>query len=179
MASTRRNRFKRIAGGRSARWAFMEKRLVVPNYDGDGNYLTRWRLFSTPWGGLYLHRMDGPDPRTTLHDHPWRFLSLVLRGGYVERRLDPVTMNVNERHRVRRFNRMGLHDAHAIVRLLKVPTWTLLLVGPRRRTWGYLEPETSINSQRTVRRWAWTEFDKHPHAAEFDAAVARRKLEAV
>ena len=114
--------------------------------------------------------MDAPDSRPTLHDHPWRFLSVVLRGGYTERRLDPRTMEVNEAHRVRWFNRMRTCDYHAIVKLARTPTWTLLFVGPRVRTWGYLEPLPVRRGQ-----WRWTEFDKHPHAREFDAALARRK----
>lgn len=159
---------KRLTGGRSARWVVMG-RFEVPDYDGDGLYLTRWRIIQTPWFGLYLHRMTGPDPRPTLHDHPWNFLSIVLRGGYIERRLDPLTMVVNEAHRIRRVNRMRTHDAHSIRRLLRVPTWTLLFVGARRRTWGYVESDGSPV-------WHWTEFDQHRHAAEFDAALARRRV---
>src|SRR3954449_5709224 len=92
-------RAPKLASGRSPKWAFME-RFEVPDYDGDGNYLTRLRIVQTPWFGVYLHRFDGPDPRPTLHDHPWPFLSFVLRGGYTERRLNPATMTVNEKHRV-------------------------------------------------------------------------------
>lgn len=161
--------FPKLASGRSARWAFMEK-FEVPNYDTEGSYLTRWRLIQTPWGGVYLHRLEGPDPRSTLHDHPWNFLSVVLRGGYVERRLDPVTMGVNEAHGIRRVNLVRASHAHAIVRLLRSPTWTLLLVGRRQRTWGYLEGPFSAD-----KRWRWTEFNKHHHAYEFDAAMARRR----
>lgn len=147
------------------------ERFEVPDYDGDGLYLIRWRIIQTPWGGLYLHRMDGPDPRSTLHDHPWNFLSIVLRGGYVERRLNPVSMQVNEAHRVRRWNRVRASDAHSIRSLLRVPTWTLLFVGKRRRTWGYIEPQ----HYGTHSAWLWTEFNKHLHAHEFDAALARRR----
>lgn len=170
----------KLASNRSARWAFME-RFEVPDYDGDGNYLTRLRVVQTPWFGVYLHRFDGPDPRPTLHDHPWPFLSLILRGGYVERRLNTMTMTVNEAHLVRFVNRMRTHDAHAIMRLLRVPTWSLMLVGRRVRTWGYLEwrhPAFSLADPRKVPeldQWCWTEFDKHRHAAEFDAALARRR----
>lgn len=142
-------------------------RFEVPQYDGDGNYLTRWRIVQTPWFGILLHRFDGPDPRLTLHDHPWPFLSFVLRGGYVERRLDPMTMRVDEQRVVRSVNRMRLIDAHAIRRLLRQPTWTLMFVGRRVRTWGYLEPSA-------YGKWSWTEFDKHIHAREFDAALERR-----
>lgn len=164
---------RKLASGRSARWAFME-RFEVPDYDGDGNYLTRWRVIQTPLAALYVHRFDGPDPRSTLHDHPWPFLSIVLRGGYVERRLDPTDMQVNENHRIRFVNRMRLGGAHAIVRLTRTPTWTLMLVGRRVRTWGYLEPSLFGDGGS----WVWTEFNRHSHAYEFDAALARRKTRA-
>lgn len=159
---------RRLAGNRSPRWAFME-RFEVPNLDDPTQtYLARLRIIQTPWFAVYLHRMDGPDSRLTLHDHPWNFVSLVLRGGYIERRLDPITMNVHEHRVVRHVNRMRTHDAHAIRSLLRVPTWTLMLVGPRRRTWGYLH-----RFQLTA--WHWTEYSKHRHAYEFDRAMAARK----
>lgn len=159
---------KLLAGNRSSRWAFME-RFEVPNLDRpEQTYLLRLRIIQTPWFALYLHRLDGPDSRLTLHDHPWDFLAIVLRGGYVERRLDPHTMRVDESRPVRSWNRMRTHDAHAIRALSRTPTWTLLLVGPRRRTWGYLE--------RVDGDWRWTEFDKHHHAEEFQQAMAARRM---
>lgn len=151
-------------------WAVWE-RFEIPNYDKPGNYLTRWRLIQTPFVSLYIHRLDSPDPRPTLHDHPWSFLSIIIRGGYTERRLNPRTMHVHEARRVRRFNQVRPHDAHAIIRLHRVPTWSVLLVGRRVREWGYLEPE-SVNG---VRRWLWTPFHAHRHAREFDRAAARRR----
>ena len=103
-------------------------------------YLSRWWIVNVPLlGGFAVHRMDGPDARDVLHDHPFGFVSLVLRGGYVEQRLDPRTMMVAE-HRVTWWNRMRPWDAHCIVRLLRAPTWTLLWIGRTRRTWGFLEP---------------------------------------
>lgn len=162
----------RLASNRSPRWAFMEK-FVVPNFDTDDEtYLTRWRIIQTPWFGVYLHRIGTPDSRPTLHDHPWNFTAFVLRGGYIERRLDPMTMQVNESHRIRFVNRMRTHDAHAITRLFRVPTWTLVLVGARRRTWGYFEPSVFGEGGE----WVWTEFDKHSHAYEFDKALERRRF---
>lgn len=151
------------------RWTIWD-RFEIPDYDGDGNYLTRWRVVQTPYFSLLLHRFDGPDPRTTLHDHPWPFISFVLRGGYVERRLDPKTMVVDPARFVNRLNIMPVGGAHAITRLLRTPTWTLMVVGRRRRTWGYWEPITKSIRQS----WRWTEFDKHANADDFDAAMARR-----
>lgn len=157
---------------RSSQWAFMKK-FVIPNFDDPTQtYLTRWRIIQTPWCALYLHRMDGPDSRPTLHDHPWSFVSLILRGGYVEMRQDKHTMTprIVERRRV---NVMRRADAHYIRDLLRVPTWTLLLVGARRRTWGYWR--RSSESRYDGRgAWTWTPFDRDVHADEFDAAMTKR-----
>lgn len=165
---------KLLANRRSPRWAFME-RFEVPNYDDDTNYLIRWRIVQTPWFGLYLHRFEGPDPRATLHDHPWPFVSIILRGGYIERRLDPRTLEVDDAHEVRWLNRLRTHDAHAIVRLLRVPSWSLLFVGRRVRTWGYWEPTAWLTVEGELSSWQWTAFNVHPHAAEFDRALERRR----
>lgn len=144
---------------RSTRWAFME-RFEVPDYDHpERNYLTRWRVVQTPWFAVCLHRFDGPDPRPTLHDHPWPFLSIVLRGGYQE--VTSYTLPLG--HSVEHVNVKQATDLHYIRRLHRTPTWTLMLVGRRRRTWGYRD-----------RDGTWTPFDEHPHAAEFDAAMAAR-----
>lgn len=157
----------KLASGRSARWAFMEK-FAVPDYDRpDRNYLTRWRLIQTPWFGIYLHRFDGPDPRPTLHDHPWNFRSLVLLGGYEEALTyaegPPGLHGSWAQRRAGRWNRKHAEDTHTITELWRVPTWTLMLVGRRRREWGYVDPDGT-----------WTRFDLHAHAAEFDAALAAR-----
>lgn len=116
----------------------------------DTDYLTRWWLLATPWGGIALHRMDGPDARAdTLHDHPMAFVSRVLRGGYIEQRLDPSTMFVGERV-VTRWNVMRRYDAHTITGLLRVPTWTLLFMSPNRRKWGFLEPASDYRAWNYV-----------------------------
>lgn len=153
----------KLASNRSPNWAFMQ-RFEVPNYDTDGNYLTRWRVIQTPLFGVYLHRFEGPDPRPTLHDHPWNFLSLVLRGGYTEFTPGDREGIYAEPRRVRRFNRKRATDLHWISELTRVPTWTLMFVGRRKRVWGYVEPDGT-----------WTQFDLHPYNAQFMASLERRK----
>lgn len=170
-------RFQNLANGRKAEWAFMD-RFDAPNYDGDDPlsvYLTRWRVIQTPLGGLYLHRYTSPDPRATLHDHPWGFLSIVLKGGYDELRIEVADIErdqVPRWHKVRFFNRVRSTSAHSIRTLVDKPTWTLLLVGRRKRTWGYWEDLTAGDCIAT---WQWTEFNQHPHNAEFGKALKRRK----
>lgn len=182
MGGGRMAKFSRtLASGRSARWAFMDT-FIIPNLDKPSEtYLTRLRIIQTPLFGIYLHRMDGPDSRPTLHCHPWNFRSFVLRGGYIERRLDPHTLKVNDHHTIRRYNRVRAFESHSIRTLLRVPTWTLVFVGRRVRTWGYWEPEGLVvtNTPKGPQlqdgvAWKWTEFDKHFHQQEFDAAMEDR-----
>ena len=47
-------------------------------------FLRRRGIEHLSLGGALLHRLDGPDPGLDLHDHPWTFVSIVLRGGYTE-----------------------------------------------------------------------------------------------
>lgn len=154
---------RRTGSTSSPRWAIFEHQFDLVRRADQTVYLRRWWIAKTPWFGIALHRMDAEDARPELHDHPFGFLSIVLRGGYIERRLDPRTMIVDETHRVRRLNRVRPHDAHSIRRLLRVPTWTLLLVGPYRRTWGFLEPQLRYSESDAVNWWTgwwWVPHDK-------------------
>lgn len=152
---------------KSGRWAFM-RRMVLRRSDGDV-YMRRLRIVQTPWFAVYLHRFDAPDPGVDLHDHPWWFGSLVLRGGYIEQRFDArdACAQAEAAERIDRVWRlavpaargesvvrgrwswrsMPLTECHTIRELLRVPTWTLVVCGPRRRSWGFYEPSGWVPSQ--------------------------------
>lgn len=132
---------------RSPRWALL-RRYVIPDIRNPRQpYLVRWRLLQTPWFAIYLHKICQPDQDRHLHDHPWPFVSIVLRGGYDEVRPHGYRSGarVGEWWPARYEKRRGClsiafrrsTDLHRISRLHRRPTWTLLLVGPRRRDWGY------------------------------------------
>jgi len=144
---------EKISHGRgqrnSPKWAFMEL-FKVPHYDRPGeDYLWRLRVIQTPLFGVYLHKLCTPDPRDTLHDHPWSFFSVVLKGGYLE--FVPGPFYATSRY-VKRFNWKPLRKTkdgiqwsslHWIAQLDRTPTWTLVFVGRRKRTWGYLDRDGS------------------------------------
>lgn len=83
------------------------------------------RLFG---GAAMLHWIRTADPHPDPHDHPVSFLSITLRGGYVE-----WTPRGWASRRVR-FRRAT--DVHRIVAVLP-GTLTLVLCGPVDRTWGF------------------------------------------
>lgn len=128
------------------RWALFERTTILDPADPSRRYLGRLRVIETPWFACFLHRFDHPDSVRHLHDHPWSFVSVVLRGGYDElfatdfdRAVehadgDPAPIRrwrAGSAHRIRR------GEFHAISQLERRPTWTLLFVGPRRQDWGF------------------------------------------
>jgi hypothetical protein len=59
------------------------KLFTIRNSCGDP-YLIRWSFFDVFGYSLKLHIILRSDDDRTLHDHPWTFLSLMLKGGYWE-----------------------------------------------------------------------------------------------
>lgn len=120
----------------------------------DGSlYLWRLRIVQTPWFAVYLHAIHRPDHDQELHDHPWDFVSLVLRGSYIEQ--TPCCEGCPfRRHRlVRWINSKRAEDAHRIVRVDRAPTWTLVFCGRRRREWGF-----HVLGENQMRWVPWHEF---------------------
>lgn len=51
--------------------------------DDGSPYLIRYHLFGCRWFKVRLHHILLSDP-DCLHDHPWDFISIILKGGYRE-----------------------------------------------------------------------------------------------
>lgn len=144
----------KVSGQRSPRWAFMA-RMTIPCENGL-KYLTRLRIIQTPWFGVYLHNLYEPDADRDMHDHPWEFISIILRGGYTEI-VNPIphVMDTPAYNFKRRWNRWSWHKmstdkAH---RILSVDdgTISLILVGRRKRSWGFYTPEGWVD---------WREYER-------------------
>jgi hypothetical protein len=99
-------------------------------------YLSRLMLLRTPWFGVYFHIIRRPDWSRCQHDHPWPFVTVILRGGYVE--------EVGGQTFTRRAGYVGYRPSsfeHTITRLLNGPSYSLVLRGPNRETWGFRTPD--------------------------------------
>jgi hypothetical protein len=152
------------------RFAFLK---VDPIHDPQGRlYLWRLRILETPWFGVFLHAIHQPDSDRELHDHPWPFVSFVLRGEYVEEIPAAVASSQLDRvadllaagrlgtttRVVRWFRRMRLLELHRIVELRRPraefvddpprPVWTLVFIGRKSSRWGF------------ATRQGWREHDK-------------------
>lgn len=103
--------------------------------------LVRYVVFRLPWLGVYLHQFHRSDYDRALHDHPWPFISIMLRGGYWE-----VHDQTPDGGQVREWRAPGtvlLRPAEWRHRVALDPglrPWTLVIIGQRQRRWGFFLP---------------------------------------
>lgn len=94
-------------------------------------YLFRWTIARTRWGNAYLHKFVGDDWSFDLHDHPKRFVSIGIRGSYLEYTEDgPLRWDAPW------FRSFPADHKHRITTPWGT-CWTLVLVGPPKRAWGF------------------------------------------
>ena len=124
----------------------------------DDPYMLRW--FVIPRNkifNIYVHKFLRDDDPRALHDHPWWFISLILKGGYYEVVPDPVVPKAEIVY-TRQAGSLAFRKAthkHRVVMLRSqqgyemLPCWTLVITGRKVRSWGFWCPQGFVN---------WKEF---------------------
>jgi hypothetical protein len=102
------------------------------------DYMRRW-IVRTPWGTLRVHRILRKDHDADPHDHPFDFVSVILRGGYAEERLWPDGTRTVRRYGRGSVLRRRAEDAHRFL-TVDPETTTFVIAGPKRRSWGFHTP---------------------------------------
>ena len=128
-------------------------------------YLTRLVILRTPWFQILMHWIHKPDEDAGMHDHPWWFVGFVLDGEYIEKRAE-IDRNGKWLHNLRnktvRFLiRQPLNRAHQIVMTSSHRVITLLLTGPKAKSWGFYTHDVSRRTLGTtvpVHHTPWREF---------------------
>lgn len=120
----------------SDRWAFNDKKYIGRE---DDPMLMRHRLIVTPLFGFYIHHIYREDLDRSVHDHPWWFISFVLRGKYEELYIHDPRVNLSGKlrwHRRFSIHRFPMQAAHKTTRVMP-GTKTFVIVGPKSRVWGF------------------------------------------
>ena len=93
----------------------------------------RWRLFSCPWFGIFIHKIYISDNDIHPHNHPWNFLSIVLDGLYEE------TSKNNKLLPLRKFGSIYTLNTREYHRMyISEPSTVLIITGKRKTdSWGY------------------------------------------
>lgn len=99
--------------------------------DGDSPYLTRITLVEIGGVGIYLHIFHRSDA-DVFHDHPWPFVTCILRRGYLER-----TPNGDRRLRPGMIAYRPAEWIHRVELLDSQTAVTLVFRGREKRKWGF------------------------------------------
>ena len=136
-------------------------------------YFRRWRLFFCPYFALYIHQILCSDQDSYPHSHPWKFVSLILSGGYweelwkhtkdqncvMERRFWISTKKAYWPGNILYRNRESFHH----ITLLK-PTTTLVLTLGKHKEWGYLIDGKYEEAGKIIRQnWKSDKTDIQPN----------------
>lgn len=89
---------------------------------------------------LRVHRWLGGDPKRCEHSHPWWFLILCLRGGY----LDHSSTRSGDTLRAPALRLRKSGHRHAVTEVLP-DTITVVLTGPKRRPWRFWIDDAEVN----------------------------------
>ena len=81
---------------------------------------------------IYLHKILLSD-EPILHDHPWNWATLIIRGGYYEHTSEGTFWRGPGNFRTHKST-----DSHWLELKDEKPCWTLFWHGERTRTWGFV-----------------------------------------
>lgn len=123
------------------------RKRVVMDRVSEEPYLERYYLFlkerqNFPFN-IFLHKFLKSDP-DDLHDHPWPYATLILKGGYYE--WVPEFNNKGEKIvEIRHWRGPGhfrispASSYHRVELCEGVECWTLFMPGSKQRDWGFLK----------------------------------------
>lgn len=111
--------------------------------DSGSAYLTRWEFLSCNYFAIYLHKFHRSDDNSSLHDHPWDFITIPLSVGYndctyrgsSDNNGKPTFNRELMRPFIPRF-RKATH-IHFVELIDNKPCWTLIIRFKYVRWWGF------------------------------------------
>ena len=113
------------------------RKRVILDRESQEPYLTRYYLFlkDRKWFpfNIFLHNFHKSDP-DDLHDHPWPFITIILKGGYWEH-----TPKGKFWRGAGTINWAGSKSLHRVELEPGLDTWTLFIPGPTVREWGFVD----------------------------------------
>ncbi len=154
-----------VVGAESAGGPYLERWYLTPwrpwqtvmRARAEANSTRAWRFAAWAAGllpNLYLHHFLRDDDDRALHDHPSCAASLMLDGSYIEHTIDKGGIHrrcefwagalrflpTRHTHRIELPTAKRWVAGTGVVRS-SIPCWTLFLMGPNVRAWGFHCPE--------------------------------------
>jgi hypothetical protein len=107
---------------------------------------------------IFVHKFFKSDP-DDVHDHPWPYATLILKGGYYEwiPQFDKQGNKFSEIAVWRgpgSFRVCGANSYHRIELDPSVECWTLFMPGPQKREWGFLVNNKWVHNEEYLTQMA-------------------------
>jgi hypothetical protein len=126
---------------KKSRWFLWITKRIISRKDKE-KYLVRYTILNTKWWSLKIHNILLSDD-DCMHDHPWKFYSLILWGGYVEHSENGAKI---------------YHPGNFLVRPAEFkhrlqifqPCWTLVITFKKTRNWGFWTPRGFVHHKDYV-----------------------------
>jgi hypothetical protein len=133
------------------------RKIIIMDRVNNQPYLERYYLFlkdrkKFPFN-VFLHKFLKGDP-DDVHDHPWPYVTLILKGGYYEwvPTFNPYTGDKVGETRYWRgpghFRICKPTSYHRIELAEGVTAWTLFMPGPQTREWGFFVNNKWVNNKQ-------------------------------
>lgn len=114
-------------------------KIIGPEHDP---YMLRWHIFRVGvLPRIFLHKFLRSDYDRALHNHPWWFVSVLVRGQYMEH-----TVNSVIHRRAPSIAFRPISHRHRVKLVEEQPCWTLFFTGPERQRWGFFCPKGYVDS---------------------------------
>jgi hypothetical protein len=124
----------------------MGRKRIIMDRESNEPYLERYYLFlkERKWFpfNVFIHKFLKSDP-DDVHDHPWPYATLILKGGYYEwiPQFDSKGRKIAEMAVWRgpgSFRTCSANSYHRIELDPDIECWTMFMPGPHKREWGFL-----------------------------------------
>jgi hypothetical protein len=134
----------------------LDRKRIILDRESQAPYLERYYLFLKdrkrfPFN-VFVHKFLKSDPGD-VHDHPWPYATLILKGGYWEwiPVFNSLGVKFNE-YKVWRgaghFRICRAESYHRIELDPNITAWTMFMPGPHKREWGFLVNNKWIHNEQ-------------------------------
>lgn len=96
-----------------------------------GEEFTRYAVLRTRWFNVYLHQLYAPNTHPDCHDHPWTFIAVLIRRGYLEQ-----VGNKTYRRRPGSILYRPADFSHKVTTPFGT-SWSLIFTTAKKRNWGF------------------------------------------
>lgn len=138
---------------------FKDRKRIIYDRDGSREYLVRYYLFlkdrkDFPFN-ITLHKiLESDEP--VLHDHPWSWGALILKGGYWEHTESGKHWRGPGHIRFRKAEDLHWLELEKDKDGNNIPCWSLFFMGKKKQDWGFVKDgqwvQNELYLQQTDRR---------------------------